>query len=173
MSDVQDIYAAPDALVTDTTATGSDELLTAAIGPKNSDYYINFFKRSGGKDWVASWNWPAFLVTSLWLLYRKLWLGFLLYVFVLPMMLALVMGVAGAVAGETVGMVVYLIGVCALAFGFPVYANAMYMSKLRSLIRKAEQQAADRAGQLSYLARHGGTSWIWILLSVIPIPAAW
>lgn len=164
---MNDIYAAPSAEVGNQPST--DDLLAVAIGPKNTDYYLRYLEKSEGSPWQASWNWPAFLVTSLWLLYRKVWLGWLMYVFLLPMGLLAVTAAIGAGLGETIGTAIYLLGFAALMFAFPVWGNALYKRKLTALVEKAQRLHTDREAQRTYLARHGGTSWVWVLLLIIPV----
>lgn len=76
----------------------SDELATTtllrgAIGPVNTDYYLNVFTRFDANDRAGpSWNTAAALVTLSWMLYRKMWNAALAYT-------GLVLGVALMVFG--------------------------------------------------------------------------
>ena len=60
----------------------------AALGDKNTYYYLKCFKRFDEKGVGATWNWSSFFVTFYWLLYRKMWLAAL--VFFLPIPLAII-----------------------------------------------------------------------------------
>ena len=60
------------------------EYLEAAIGEKNLDYYLRRFERFASSGGSASWNWPAFFVPLIWMLYRKMWVYALVYLFLLP-----------------------------------------------------------------------------------------
>lgn len=53
----------------------------ASVTGMNSAYYVpRFYKMSKGGS-KCSWNWPAFLLTPYWLLYRKnYWMGVVLMV---------------------------------------------------------------------------------------------
>ncbi len=165
---MNDIYAAPSAEVGNQPAT--DDLFATAIGPKNTDYYLRYLQKSEGSPWQASWNWPAFLVTSLWLLYRKVWLGWLIYVVLLPIGLTVLTAVVGAGLGETAGTLIYFVGFAALMLAFPVWGNALYKRKLTALVDKAQRLHAEREAQRAYLARHGGTSWVVVtVLIIIPL----
>lgn len=46
------------------------EDIVTFVGP-NSSYYLPRFVKMKRHDSVLSWNWPAFLITPYWLLYRK------------------------------------------------------------------------------------------------------
>ncbi|NCP39691.1 MAG: DUF2628 domain-containing protein, partial [Rhodoferax sp.] len=50
-------------------------LYRAAIGPRQTDYYLKRFTQfeSSGKAGL-SWNWAAGALTFNWMLFRKLWL---------------------------------------------------------------------------------------------------
>ena len=63
---------------------GDIEYVEAAIGPRNTDYYLRKFERFGSSGGYVSWNWPAFFVPLLWMLYRKMWLWAALYFFATP-----------------------------------------------------------------------------------------
>ena len=76
----------------------NDELLEAYIGPYNKSYYLRAFEKiraSGGN----SWHWPAMFATSVWLLYRKMWLFGFLYLFVLPIAHTILSVIIAFVAG--------------------------------------------------------------------------
>ncbi len=163
---MSDIYASPDSVVADSNA--ADEFTATAIGPKNTQYYLDYFERLGDRPWGASWNWPAFFVTSLWLLYRKMWAGFFFYILAIPTILLIVSGALGAVVNETLAIVFYYAGSAVAGFGFPVIANALYKRKVAALVRKSEMHAGE-ADRLAWLQRHGGTSFIWLVLLAIPL----
>ena len=165
MTEEANIYASPDAIVAD---RAGNDLFGEAIGPNNRDFYLSYIDRAAGRGWVASWNWPAFFFTSMWLLYRKMWAVFLIYTFALPVLLITVVGVLGALVGEVAGAVVNLAGGLALMIALPAYANALYLRKLQSLVSTAEQTFADEASQRAWLGEKGGTTWMWVLVILIP-----
>ena len=59
----------------------------AALGQKNADFYLSRFHHFDSNGVRPSWNWPAFLFTFYWLLYRKMRFFALVYV-LLPIPLA-------------------------------------------------------------------------------------
>ncbi|MDH3644065.1 MAG: DUF2628 domain-containing protein [Gammaproteobacteria bacterium] len=148
---------------------GDLDLVDVAIGEGNTNYYLRYLQRAGERSWVPSWNWPAFFVTSPWMLYRKLWLEWFLYTFALPIVAILVGGLAAVVLGEALGGMMQL----TIMFGSffvlaPMYANALYARKVRRLVTAATAQSADREKRIQWLAKRGGTSLVWIIVLVLP-----
>ena len=136
-------------------------LIDVAIGDSNTDYYIRYLEGAGDRNWVPSWHWPAFFITLGWLLYRKLWLEWFLYVFV-----AVVTGALVAFAlGETVGAIVIVLG-CYFVLT-PMFANALYARKLRRLVTTAAAHSDDREKRIQWLAKRGGTSLAWIVVVLL------
>jgi Tfp pilus assembly major pilin PilA len=148
------------------------EYLEAMIGPKNVDYYLRKFKGFASGHGFVSWNWPAFFVSLIWLLYRKMWAYAAAY-FVLPIIPYLVLL---AFANETFATAGGLVFNVALSFVvFPMFANALYYRAVEKKIKKAKAQGTDRKQQLLALAREGGTSkaaFIFLLVPFIGMLAA-
>ncbi|MDH5454892.1 MAG: pilin [Gammaproteobacteria bacterium] len=161
-NDSESIYRAP---ASDTTFAPQGDLLAAYVGPKNADYYARRFdqiKRGGSS---VSWHWPAFFISSWWLLYRKMWLYAFLYWIVLPFSLGIISGFAGAAVGAEVASGVYYVSYLLITFLLvPMFANRLYYrhaqkkaDKVAAITSSAEQQAAE-------LNRIGGTSNIVLVL---------
>ncbi|MFA6901725.1 MAG: pilin [Gallionellaceae bacterium] len=158
------------------------EFYKAILGPKNQDYYLRQFAKfdSAGQA-GASWHWPAFFVTFYWFLYRKMWMPALLYFF-LPYLLMVVLGIAGALAGEAAAPVMglgYLLYVAAIFFVLPAYANALYYRQCNKKIAEVRASAHEEQRQLGELSGKGGTSnvvlifvFIFAFVAVIGILAA-
>ena len=149
---------------------GDDEYYKAAVGEKNQDYYLKHFARFDVAGKVsATWHWPAFWLSFYWLLYRKMWLGALVYFF-LPYLILGVLGAIAAVmngAGGTflgAGYLLYLIGI---VFLVPMYANAIYYHHCRKKIARAKASTPDVKRQLGELAAKGGTSNIAIIILLV------
>lgn len=161
-NDSESIYRAPES---DTTFAPQGDLLAAYVGPKNADYYARKFDefKSGGGS--VSWHWPAFFISSLWLLYRKMWLNAFLYWIVLPFTLGIISGFIGAAVGPDASSVFYYVAYLSVTFLLvPIFANRLYYrhaqkkaDKVASVISSAEQQSAE-------LSRIGGTSGIVLIL---------
>lgn len=159
-----------------------EEFYKAILGPKNQDYYLRQFAKfdSNGKA-TATWHWPAFLVTFYWFLYRKMWLHALLYFF-LPYLLMIVLGIAGAVAGQSAAPVMglgYLLYIAAIFILMPMYANALYYKQCKKKIAEIRASSHEEQRQLGELSGRGGTSnaaliilFILIFVAVIGILAA-
>lgn len=151
-------------------SAGADEYYKAIIGPKNQDYYLHHFSRfdSDGKT-SATWHWPAFLVTFYWLLYRKMWINALIYFF-LPYLVLILLGVVGAVAGDTSGVLVgigYLLYAAAIFILLPMQANALYYKQCKKIISAVRATSQDTQRQLGELSGKGGTSSIVIIIILI------
>jgi len=159
------IYRAPES---DTTFEPKGDLLAAYVGPKNADYYARRFDsfKSGGS--AVSWNWPAFLFSSVWLLYRKMWLYGFLYWIVLPITLSLATAVVAELAGPVPAIWTnygswFLIGFVLL----PMFANRLYFNHAQAKINKVASITSSAEQQATELVRIGGTSNI--ILVVVPL----
>lgn len=167
--DPNSIYRAPES---DPSVAPVGDQLSAFVGPKYAEYYAGKFENfeRGGS---ASWNWPAFFIASLWLLYRKMWAYALSYWFLLPMVLAFVAGVVSAGQADTMSA---LITFNAVYYGcwtiltlilFPMFANRLYFRHAKKKMAKIALRFPDREQQSLELARAGGTSNVVIV--VLPI----
>ena len=114
------IYRAPESK---TAFVPQDDALAAYVGPKNAEYYAKHFEkfRQGGS---ISWNWPAFFLSTVWLLYRKLWLLAFLYWFVLPISLSIISGAISTAGDPATGVLFYYGAYVLIGFVLlPMYAN--------------------------------------------------
>jgi Tfp pilus assembly protein PilE len=154
----------------------------AIIGPKNQAYYLRrfaAFDRNGKTG--ASWHWPSFFVAFYWLLYRKMWLGALIY-FVAPYVVAIALGIMAAIAGKSGIAVIgigYLLYAVAIFLIIPIYASAFYYKFCNAKIAEARASSGDVQRQLGELSAKGGTSYVVFIIvglltfvSVIGILAA-
>lgn len=145
-----------------------DESLRAFIGDRQG-YYMQRFERfeANGKTGL-SWHWPALFVTFYWLLYRKMWLGALLYFFA-PYVALFVAGFALAilgVPGDTAVTVIWLMYFAAMCVLPPLYANALYYRHAKAAIREAELGTRDPMLRFAEIARRGGTSGLIMFVVV-------
>ena len=160
------IYRAPQS---DTSVAPEGDLLDAYLGHKNADYYRRKFDQFESGEGSVSWNWPSFLVTTVWLLYRKMWLWAVGYWLLLPIALIVLSGILAAVTGDPGLATIFYYGMYIL-IGFilvPTFANKLYynhaqkkLDKVRSTIPEGQQQALEAA-------RVGGTSNVVVV--VVPI----
>ncbi|MCZ6616499.1 MAG: DUF2628 domain-containing protein [Gammaproteobacteria bacterium] len=143
--------------------------MEVAIGDNNTNYYIRYLENAGEDSWTPSWHWPAFFVTSGWLLYRKLWLAWFLYFFALPVALIFA-GVITVALGETFGAIAQtVISLVCYFVLMPMFANALYARKLRRLVATAAVHSDNREKRIQWLATHGGTSLIWMVVLIFPV----
>jgi Tfp pilus assembly protein PilE len=149
-------------------------LYAAVIGPKNTDYYLDYFLKADAKGKAgASWNWPAFFVTFYWMLYRKLWVPAAVYFFA-PALAIVTAGVLGTIlelSGDASAALIFLVAVAVVYVLPAMYANRLYYKKCNELITQAQRIHNGREDQLQWLAREGNTSRLgmWLAVALIGI----
>jgi Tfp pilus assembly major pilin PilA len=151
---------------------GDVEYVEAAIGPRNTDYYLHKFERFGSGGGYASWNWPAFFVPLLWMLYRKMWGWAALYFFAAPFALTMLFAILFVVLPEAAAAAVgWTVCVGFLFVVLPMYANALYYHTCQGRIAEAKKFRVERRRQLERLWNMGGTSSVGIILAfIVPVP---
>lgn len=147
-----------------------DDLLAAYVGP-NSDYYLERFATFAAGGNPLSWNWPAFFITSVWLLYRKMWAWFFVYVLGLPVVLAVFLLVASPVSSEWAGPAMYLLYALFVYVLAPLFGNRLYYAHVKARVAKVASGAATREQQAAELARTGGTSKAFAALPLLVLLA--
>jgi type IV pilus assembly protein PilA len=111
----------------DPNSSRNHQLYCAAVGDQKVDYYVPKFERFDAGGSLLSWNWPAFFVTFLWLLYRRMYGLAVGYFFLLPFLFAVVLTVLVGTLGPNLGMIVYWpIALAAYFVVVPMFANAVY-----------------------------------------------
>lgn len=71
----------------------ADQRMAAFIGTKwEGTYRQKFAPFFEDPSFVPTWNWSAFFVTSLWFLYRKLYLAFIIFTFAPTFALSMTLG---------------------------------------------------------------------------------
>jgi len=175
-NDSESIYRAPES---ETTFAPQGDLLSAYVGPKNADYYARKFDqfKSGGSS--VSWHWPAFFISSWWLLYRKMWLNAFFYWIVLPIALTIVSAVVATTVGAEASGIFYYASYIIITFlVVPIFANKLYYRHAQKKADKVASITSSAAQQSVELARIGGTSSVVlvalpiVLIAVIGILAA-
>ena len=167
---VEQNYQPPAADITPNLADSSAEGdLMAFIGPKSTDYYIERFRRiEEGKS--LSWHWPAFFLTSGWLLYRKMWLLALGYIIVLPLLATFLSAAVSAAVNDALGGFLYLAYVGATFLVIPWFASRVYHSRARARIDKINSFGYDERRRRRSIEAAGGTNIVAaLLIMIIPI----
>ena len=157
----------------------------ATIGP-NHGFYLPKFQQFDEEGARPGWNWPAFVVTGPWLLYRKMIGLGILYLFY-PLILLMVIAIAAAVlrlpsaVTVTLGLLLFF----APWILVPMYANALYWRRVhKALDRLPASIGHDPQKRAKYLSRNGGTAFgemlaillgLWVVgggfFAAISIPA--
>ncbi len=162
-------YAAP--LAIDGQTAGDDDpdshaaLLRAAVG-RNADYYLKHWRNGRATiHEVTGFNWAAFLLSGLWLPYRKLYLATLvLYGAFLAIIVA--EGVFEALTETEVPALVdrgMSLGTWILC---GILANRLYLWHVNKLIAKSRQLGLAGEPLRAEVARRGGTN---ILASILAL----
>ena len=130
---------------------GIDSDVQQLIGTK-TEYYIPKFQMLKSEDKSASWNWPAFLVTPYWMMYRKMY------------------GYAAAVLAADI--IISLIGsafLSLLAFGgyitFGILGNSIYMKYLEN--KASQAKGMNEPYKSQFLASNGGVNTTATVLAMI------
>ena len=149
------------------SAALSSELITAYIGPKNADFYVQAFKRIERNHSNDSWNWPAFFMSIPWFFYRGMWGYALLYWFVSPFVIVFVAAlVTGLLEGTDIDAVIILVY---MAFAFlivPIYANRLYYGHVKRKIDAVRKTAKTEPEQIAELKRVGGSGGLGIVVAI-------
>jgi type IV pilus assembly protein PilA len=129
----------------------------SAIGP-NTGYYLKYFEDFDAGETKAGWHWPAFFVTTLWFVYRKMWLPGMLNLF-WPLISLIVGAILIAVLGVTAGIVLCLLLLAAPSILLPLFAKAIYWRHVHTLVERLPPSvAASPEKRAARLEREGGTS---------------
>ena len=116
------------------------------IGERNTGYYLGHFERfdQGGKI-TLTWNWPAFIFSFFWLVYRGMY-GYAWLYFILAILLYYISS--------------YLYVIVAF-IAFPLFANAIYYRFLKNRLEKIRRSipsgntVADKISSLSRVSMAG------------------
>jgi type IV pilus assembly protein PilA len=143
------------------------DLLRVFVGPRNSPYFADAFRRfeSGSK---VKWNWPSFFITLPWLLYRKMWLYAMAYMLCVVILLVMVGYVAQLAFGGEAGVFTYFLLYFVLAFILaPMFATRLYYGQARSKIRGILARTSPGEEQRLEIARAGSTSIVGVFVSTL------
>lgn len=132
-------------------ATGIDADVQQLVGVK-TEYYIPKFKMMQSEGKSTSWNWPAFLVTPYWMMYRKMY-GYAAAVLAADIIISLI--------GSTFLSLLALGGY--ITFGF--LGNSIYMKHLEGKVNQAK--AMNEPYKSQFIASNGGVNTTATILAII------
>jgi Tfp pilus assembly major pilin PilA len=123
-----------------------------------ADYYAPRFTRfdSGGR--LFGWHWPAFFVSSLWFLYRKMWGHALIYLLAAPFVALILSVIAGVALGAEAGVWCFIALTALMWIAVPLFANFLYWRHARSEINSVAARLVGDA-RTQEIERRGGTTW--------------
>ena len=132
-------------------APANEERLRAAIGPR-ADYYLRHWRAmdESGKSW--DWNWAACFANAYWLIFRKMWLGLIL--FILANIAVSAIGMAVPVLNKYTLVMAIL-----LTFVTGSYGNPFYRRQTRKLVASG--------ATIEELKRRGGTSPLALIIALV------
>ena len=148
---------------------------------ENTHYFLPKFKEMSTRKKSASWNWAAFFLDGIYLLYRKVWSwGILVLVATLILSLpslaisysSLYYNLNGSLpfARETIlqldnlGNVCYILSL-ALKLAVALFSNRLYKDKVFKDVRKIRENGGDS----STLSAKGGVSKAAVIVCVVVI----
>lgn len=132
-------------------ALANEERLRAAIGPR-ADYYLRHWREVDAKSKSYDWNWAACFANLYWFVFRKMWLGLVL--FILANIAISALGAAiPAVGRYTIVMMILL------TFVTGGYGNHLYRRRIEALA--ASDTPTDRLG------KRGGTSTVALGIALV------
>ena len=141
----------------------------AAIGP-NADRYLRRFKRIGTVRWAPGWNMAAFLHSTGWFWYRRMfrWAGLnLLAPF---LVLAVLLGIGFLMPRsnlDSFAAIVGLLYVVAMFVLIPVFADSIYYRRLGT--RLADPRATPAAPSAWTLIGALATGVLWLCIVYIAV----
>lgn len=167
---MQENYQPPAADVSPKLSGDSAEQDLANFVGSNAAYYLERFRqieRGGG----ASWHWPAFFVTSGWLLYRKMWFYAFAYIILLPVVLTIAFAALGFMIGQTLADLAFQLVYLGIAFiAMPMIANRLYLKHAKRRIAKVHAGTAGGDAGAQAIAAAGGTNLVAaLLLLLVPL----
>ncbi len=150
----------------DSTPPGDDDLLSVFVGPKNSHYFTQAFRRfaAGGS---VQWNWPVLFITLPWLIYRKMWLYSLGYMISVPIVLMINVRVVELAVGSGASNSLYTVLYFVIAFILtPMFATRLYYAHARNKIGIIKARTPSVEEHRLEIARGGSTRVIGTIATV-------
>ena len=146
-----------------------EEAWRTYVGPRNTNFYLPRFRAFAAGGSAAGWHWPAFLATSYWLLYRKMWLYAVGY-WTIPYLLVLasVALIAGTGAENEVVHWLLVAELVLLYFVLPpLFASRIYFRHASKQMAALQISLKSRDAFLGGAHAKGGTSNVALLLIIV------
>jgi hypothetical protein len=128
------------------------EQLLRAYVRDNSNYYLGKWRDMDARGKRTSFNWAAFFLNALWLIYRKMWglgLGILIGVLALnAIVLAISPFLSPIVSVLSIAVAIYV----------GLNGNNIYRRQAEREVARAAAGSPDMHGRMSLLSRRGGTN---------------
>ena len=128
-----------------------DPLLPQLVGPK-AEYYLPKFRQLKAQGKKTSWNWAAFLVSSYWMLYRKMYLYGAI---------AAVIEILCSVIGSLLLSLLLLGGYIAVG----IFANFIYMKDLEG--KAEEARTMPEPYRTQFITTNGGINSSVVVLTAV------
>ena len=128
-----------------------DPLLPQLVGPK-AEYYLPKFQQLKAQGKKTSWNWAAFLVSSYWMLYRKMYLYGAI---------AAVIEILCSVIGSLLLSLLLLGGYIAVG----IFANFIYMKDLEG--KAEEARTMPEPYRTQFITTNGGINSSVVVLTAV------
>lgn len=153
----------------DASDSGRERLYCAVIGENSTEYYLEQFTLID-QPWrgKTAWNWAAMAMTFSWLIYRKMWLHAIFYVFLPYAALIVLALVSVQMRGDTL-QAAMLCATLYLLFLFgvlPKIANSQYHAFCLRKLKRADALSSTVADQEVWLLKHGGTASLHVVVAV-------
>lgn len=118
----------------------------------NGEYYLPKFREMKEQNKQTSWNWPAFLITPYWLIYRKMYAygaGMLAGLFVLSRI--------GSTFLPLLSLAAYIV--------MGIFGNGVYMKFLEG--KAAQAKTVDEPFRSQFIAKNGGVNTTAAVLTAV------
>ncbi len=145
------------------SVNGDTALYEAAIGEKNTTYYLAKFEQfdQQGTGLKPGWNWPAFVLGGTWALYRKMYGWFFAFFGII-----FLSNLFEKTGSPVIGAIIFI----GPWVAFTIYANSLYHGKVSKKIAAARLTLRDESRLLAYLRQAGGVhAWVIWVFGFVPI----
>ena len=156
--------------------TAAEEQIVSPALPPFKDSYTRRLVQEKAAHYIGTWkalndgimkyafHWPALFVPGLWLLYRKMYLYFGIYL-VLDFVFLVVLGLIGQI-NTMLALVIFLASFVVP----PFFAHRIYGHFVKTKIQKIMDETQDETERLNQMMDRGGTSLLSVVLGLIFVP---